>query len=92
MIAAVNRNPVSRKRMGYLQNILHNPVLYLMALPVILYYVIFCFLPMYGVVIAFQDYVPARGVAESDWVGLKHFSSFFSSSFFSQITSQYAGH
>lgn len=40
---------------------------------------------MYGVVIAFKDYVPARGLMESDWVGLKHFSTFFNSSFFPRL-------
>ena len=40
---------------------------------------------MYGVVIAFQDYVPARGILASNWVGLKHFSSFFTSAFFPRL-------
>ena len=85
MTAAANRKPVVRKRTGYIHNIIHNPVLYLMALPVILYYVIFHFLPMYGVLIAFKDYVPARGMLGSDWVGLSHFTAFFNSSYFPRL-------
>ena len=85
MTAAANQKPIARKRTGYIHNIIHNPVLYLMALPVILYYVIFHFLPMYGVLIAFKDYVPARGMLGSDWVGLQHFSAFFNSSYFPRL-------
>ena len=85
MIAVTKRDAIKLKRNGYLYNIIHNPSLYLMALPVILYYVIFQYLPMYGVVIAFKDYVPARGVWQSDWVGLKHFSTFFTSSYFPRL-------
>ena len=50
---------------------------YLMLLPVLLYYIIFHYIPMAGVVIAFQDYKPALGIFESNWVGFKHFISFF---------------
>jgi len=85
MTAATGRKHPLLKRNGYLHNIVHNPILYLMALPVIAYYVIFCYLPMYGVVIAFQDYVPARGILNSSWVGLKHFSSFFTSTYFPRL-------
>jgi putative aldouronate transport system permease protein len=85
MITAARRKPVRLKRNGYLHNIVHNKILYLMALPVIAYYVIFCYLPMYGVVIAFQDYIPARGISGSNWVGVKHFASFFTSTYFPRL-------
>lgn len=85
MIAAARHKPVRRKQGGYLHNIVHNKLLYLMALPVIAYYVIFCYLPMYGVVIAFQDYMPARGILGSNWVGFKHFTSFFTSTYFPRL-------
>ncbi len=51
--------------------------LYLMALPAIILVFVFCYIPMYGVLMAFQNYVPARGILGSTWVGLKHFISFF---------------
>jgi len=85
LIATAGRNPAKRRRTEYISNIIHNPMLYLMALPVIAYYIIFHYLPMYGIVIAFKDYVPARGVLESNWVGLKHFESFFSSTYFPRL-------
>lgn len=52
---------------------------YWLALPIIAYYIIFHYLPMGGVVIAFQNYRPAKGLFGSNWVGLKHFKSFFNS-------------
>lgn len=52
--------------------------LYLFILPVIAYYLVFCYYPMYGAQIAFRDYSPAKGILGSDWVGLKHIKSFFS--------------
>ena len=53
--------------------------LYFLLLPLILYYVIFCYLPMAGVVIAFQDYRITRSIFNSPWVGLKNLMSFFNS-------------
>ncbi|WP_246362817.1 ABC transporter permease [Paenibacillus alba] len=55
------------------------PQLYLLCLLPILYILIFKYIPMYGAVIAFQDYVPHKGFFGSDWVGLKHFRNFFNS-------------
>ena len=53
--------------------------LYLMILPVIAFYVLFMYKPMYGAVIAFQDYRPALGIANSPWIGFEHFTSLFKS-------------
>ena len=50
--------------------------IYLMLFPVILYYAVFCYAPMGGVVIAFQNFKPALGITGSKWVGLKHFVDF----------------
>ena len=51
--------------------------LYLLMLPGILYYLIFKYAPMYGIIIAFQDYSIGLGILESKFVGLKHFIEFF---------------
>lgn len=53
--------------------------LYVFILPALLYFIIFCYGPMYGVQIAFKDFIPAKGIWGSPWVGLKHFSMFFDS-------------
>lgn len=51
--------------------------LYLMVLPVAVYYVLFKYIPMYGIVIAFKDYNVFKGVFESPWVGLEIFKKVF---------------
>ncbi len=56
-----------------------NKSLYLMILPVLLYYFLFCYKPMYGAVIAFKNFMPGRGIANSPWVGLQNFTDFFTS-------------
>ena len=50
---------------------------YLVILPVIVYMILFHYKPMYGVVIAFQNFRPTLGIAGSQWVGFKHFNRFF---------------
>ncbi len=56
--------------------------LYIMMIPFILYYAIFCYKPMYGLLIAFQDYSLFKGISGSDWVGLEHFKRFLSTPYF----------
>ncbi|MBR2883995.1 MAG: sugar ABC transporter permease [Clostridia bacterium] len=62
-------------------------MIYLMALPVILYYLIFHYGPMYGAIIAFKDYNPADGIMGSPWVGFQHFKEFFQSRNFVRVLS-----
>jgi putative aldouronate transport system permease protein len=52
----------------------------LFILPALIYIIIFCYLPMYGILVAFQDYVPGDQIigAGTQWVGLKNFNTFFS--------------
>jgi len=56
--------------------------LHLLALPGVLYYIIFHYIPMYGVIIAFKDYNFRKGILGSEWIGLKHFIRFFENPFF----------
>ena len=51
--------------------------IYMMIAPVLLWYIIFHYIPMLGTVIAFQDYKPALGFLKSKWVGFEHFIDFF---------------
>ena len=62
-----------------------NGILYLIVLPVIVYYFIFHYMPLYGLLMAFQDFSPRRGISGSDWVGLTHFINFFKSPDFSRV-------
>ena len=60
-------------------------VLYLMLLPGMLLLLIFHYIPMWGVLIAFKDYRVLKGILASDWVGLKHFRAFFGGRMFSSV-------
>ena len=55
---------------------------YLMALPVLAYFIIFNYIPMGGILMGFQDYSIKKGILGSNWVGLQHFISFFNSVYF----------
>lgn len=68
-----------------LKDFSRNKYIYLMAVPVILFYLLFHYIPMYGVIISFKRFVPARGILGSDWVGLKHFQDFFNSYYFFRL-------
>ena len=59
--------------------------LYLLLLPALIYFIIFRYGPMYGLQIAFKDYVATKGFWGSPFVGLKHFERFFSSPDFVMI-------
>lgn len=59
--------------------------MYLILIPVIAYYLIFCYAPMYGVTIAFKDYNMFKGVFGSEWVGLANFERIFSTSDFYRV-------
>lgn len=56
--------------------------LYIMLIPGLIYFIIFKYLPMWGVVIAFKDYEPFLGFLGSKWVGIKHFERFFTTETF----------
>jgi len=72
-----------RKKMTR-QEIKNNLILYAIMSPVLIYVLIFCYVPMYGIVIAFQDYVPGDSFISlgANWVGLKHFETFIHSPYF----------
>lgn len=53
--------------------------LYVLCAPVIIYFLIFEFGPMYGVQLAFKDFIIGKGIWGSPWVGFKHFERFFTS-------------
>lgn len=71
--------------MRLLRDIAKHKAIYIMILPMVLYYIIFKYVPMYGSIIAFQDFRVAKGIGGSDWVGLKHFIAFFDSVYFFRV-------
>lgn len=58
-------------------DIRRNKMVYLMLLLILTYFIIFCYIPMGGLVMAFQKYSPAKGFLHSKWVGMDNFKTFF---------------
>jgi len=69
----------------YIKDLKRNYSLYLMALPILAFYILFHYKPMYGVIIAFKNFSPAKGVIGSEWVGIKHFIDFFCNPYFFRL-------
>lgn len=65
-----------------LKQIAHSPFLYVMAIPGLLFFLIFSYFPIYGIMIAFKDYDFSLGITGSKWVGFKNFDYFFTSNDF----------
>lgn len=59
--------------------------LLLMFLPGLAFYIIFCYVPMYGIIIAFKDYSFSKGIIGSDWIGMRHFINFFNHPYFFRL-------
>lgn len=64
------------------KNMRSHPLLYIMILPVLAYFLVYHYYPMYGMIISLFDYVPTKGVFGSDFVGLKHFKAFLGDPYF----------
>ena len=59
--------------------------LVLMLAPVIIFFILFAYYPLYGVIIAFKDFSITKGIMGSPWVGFKYFKQFFTSPFFPRL-------
>ena len=68
-------SPAYKKTWRY--DLKRNKIIYLMFLAIFVYYFIFHYLPMFGIIIGFQKYRPAKGILNSKWVGLDNFEKFF---------------
>lgn len=73
------KNRCREKRRIIRNKLKANWQLYIMFFVPLLFVVVFCYIPMYGVVIAFKNFVPTKGIMGSDWVGLKYFKQFLGS-------------
>ena len=65
-------------RAGWGAYLKRNWELYLFVVPALIYLLLYCYYPMYGVQIAFKNFRVTKGIAGSEWVGLEHFRKFFS--------------
>lgn len=79
------RKPAKVPRGKFSVHFAHYKWLYLLLVPGVVYFAVFRYAPMYGVTIAFKDYVPFLGVNGSPWVGGQHFQDFFSNPDFPRL-------
>lgn len=69
------------KKGSWKKDFKNNYELYLLSLPAIALFIIFCYFPMVGVQIAFRNYKPSTGFFNSEWVGLENFQRFFNGNY-----------
>ena len=70
---------------SFINDIRKNKGLYIILIPVLAFFIIFAYLPMFGLVMAFEDYTPKGGFFGSKFVGFKHFIDFFGSVYFGRL-------
>lgn len=58
--------------------------MYLMMVPLVVFLLVFSYYPMYGIIIAFKNYLPSKGIMGSEWTGFEHFTALFALSEFPQ--------
>ncbi len=79
------KKPVINRKNLFWSHLMRDAGLYLLLAPAILYVLIFLYRPMVGVLIAFEDYKPTKGIFGSAWVGLKWFNKFLTNYNFTTI-------
>jgi len=82
---AFNEGELVAGRRPIMRNYYTNRYLLLMMVPGLLYYVLFKYAPMYGIIIAFKDFNIMQGIIASPWVGFKHFETLFRSPDFVRV-------
>ncbi|MEG0691907.1 MAG: ABC transporter permease subunit [Oscillospiraceae bacterium] len=74
-----------KKRKALVAYFKDNYDLYLFLIPTIILIFIFCYVPLYGIQIAFKDFSPRKGITGSDWIGFSQFIRFFDSAYFGLV-------
>lgn len=80
-VGSANLEPAQVKRSVW-KRVVMNWELYLFIAPAFFYFFIFSYIPMYGIQIAFKNFIPTKGIMDSPWVGFDHFVRFFNSYYF----------
>ncbi|MGG0670495.1 ABC transporter permease subunit [Lederbergia citrisecunda] len=87
-----NKKDIKKKaRARWRKAVWKNWQLYLLLSPVILYFLVFHYFPLYGLQIAFKDFMASKGILGSPWVGFKHFERFFDSYYFWRLIKNTVG-
>jgi len=85
MIKALKKQSLKDYYKRKMKLVIKNYQLYLIFFPVLIYFLVFHYAPMYGIQIAFKDFSAARGIWGSRWVGFSNFQRFFRSHYFKQL-------
>lgn len=80
-----------KARAKWWKSIWQNWELYVLISPVIIYFIVFHYFPLYGLQIAFKDFIASKGILGSPWVGFKHFERFFDSYYFWRLIKNTVG-
>lgn len=75
-IAPLGTHPAIRSRTSFWQRLNRTKYLWLLFLPCLLYYLIFRYVPMFGIIVTFKNYNLFRGLFASEWVGFKYYAMF----------------
>lgn len=82
IVKTATGNRAEKKWSMIKKDLIRNRYIYLILLPVVAYYIVFHYGPMYGLQIAFKDYGLADGIWGSPWMGFDHFENFFGNYYF----------
>lgn len=85
MLISNHKNIFTPRIRRFLERSASDRALLLIILPVIAYFIIFHYVPMYGALIAFKRFVPGQGILGAQWVGFRYFEQFFNSIFFVRL-------
>ena len=69
---------IPAKKDSWRKDFRQNWPVYALFIPVAAFFIIFSYVPMFGILISFQNYKPQRGIFGSEWVGLQNFADLFS--------------
>ena len=78
--------PNQKNKTGFICEMRKNKYVYLLALPGIIFFLVFHYAPMFGIIIAFKDYDIAKGILGSSWNGFENFDFFFTSGYAWRVT------
>lgn len=84
-IVSKRKEKLVKKKKSIFKDMLKCWQLYVLLIPTIIYFILFCYGPMYGVQLAFKEYNAVAGITGSPWVGFSNFTRFFSSYQFKQL-------
>jgi putative aldouronate transport system permease protein len=84
-VNAIGVTGVHKRQSSRLRKLWKYRTLYFILTPTLVYFILFCYIPYFGLIIAFKDFSPGKGIWGSSWVGLKHFNELFTSDIFFQV-------